>query len=498
MKLTMIDQFRRARKASVPILAIETTDQPATTKQLTIAVQNGSTPPVYQWDIVQGITPRNQPALDNLDRLLGDRDAMTLTNPTEMLACVSTVKDRSIVIMLNAHLYFTGDNRASVVQGIANLREPYKQCGATLVMLAPTFSIPSEIAQDVMIISDPLPDMAQIRQIVIDTCNAAGMSEPPDIEKICDTLIGLSAFSAEQTLATCIFKDDKGIVDIDRDSLWDKKCKAIEQTPGLSIYRGADDFKNLKDLDNLEEYLRSLVTQYSAIVFVDEIEKAFAGNAGDTSGVSQDIHGVWLTWLQDNEETDGIILIGHPGTGKSAIAKAAGNAGRIPTIVVDPNGMKSKYIGESGQQTRQAFKVIDAVSSGRSLVIATCNSIEALSPELKRRFTLGTFFCDLPSENGRKAMWAHYGKVYGVKTEHSFDDTGWTGAEIKQTCRLAKKLSASVDKASTYIVPVCRASGERIETLRNQASGKFISASVSGVYQKRIEQAKSSRSFDLN
>ncbi|MGB7590439.1 MAG: hypothetical protein WBO19_04275, partial [Terriglobia bacterium] len=44
---------------------------------------------------------------------------------------------------------------------------------------------------------------------------------------------------------------------------------------------------------------------------------------------------------------------------------------------------------------------IDAVSQGRMLFIATCNSIASLPPELRRRFTLGTFFFDLPTVDER-------------------------------------------------------------------------------------------------
>jgi hypothetical protein len=46
--------------------------------------------------------------------------------------------------------------------------------------------------------------------------------------------------------------------------------------------------------------------------------------------------------------------------------------------------------------------------SGRSLWIATCNSIASLPPELRRRLALGTFFFDLPASDERQHIWNIY------------------------------------------------------------------------------------------
>jgi hypothetical protein len=221
---------------------------------------------------------------------------------------------------------------------------------------------------------------------------------------------------------------------------------------------------------------------------MDEIEKAFAGTAGDTSGVSQDQLGAILSFMQD-KEVDGMIFIGPAGAAKSAIAKATGNVGNIPTIGFDLGAMKNSLVGKSGEQTRQALKVIEAVSQGRMLFIATCNSIGVLPPELRLRFTMGTFFFDLPTKGERKIIWDIYAKKYAVDISSSLipNDEGWTGAEIKQCARLSKKLSITLKEAAAYIVPVSKSAAEQIQTLRTQATGKFISASEPGIYETSKE-----------
>ena len=176
------------------------------------------------------------------------------------------------------------------------------------------------------------------------------------------------------------------------------------------------------------------------------------------------------------------MFLGPPGAAKSAVGKAAGNTAGVPTIAFDLAAMQDSLVGASGERLRAALQVVDAVSQGRSLWIATCNSIVSLSPELRRRFTLGTFFFDLPSPEERAAIWKIYVAKYGVSGELP-DDDGWTGAEIKECCRKAYRLKLTLKESAEYLVPVSRSAADQIKALRQQASGKFISASYPGVYQ---------------
>jgi SpoVK/Ycf46/Vps4 family AAA+-type ATPase len=223
------------------------------------------------------------------------------------------------------------------------------------------------------------------------------------------------------------------------------------------------------------------------VVFIDEIEKAFAGTGTDLSGVKTEMTGTILTYMQDRE-VDGSVFIGPPGSCKSATAKATGGTAGIPTIAFDLPAMESSLVGASTERLRTALQIIDAVSQGRMLFIATCNSIASLPPELRRRFTLGTFFFDLPTAEERATIWKIYLKKYGVSGELP-NDEGWTGAEIKECCRKAHRLAISLAQASRYIVPVSRSAAEQIKALRQMASGKFISASTPGIYRYEEQSA---------
>lgn len=186
--------------------------------------------------------------------------------------------------------------------------------------------------------------------------------------------------------------------------------------------------------------------------------------------------------MQDHNST-GVIFIGPPGCAKSAIAKAAGNEAEIPTITFDLSGMKASLVGESERRMSMGLNIVTAVSQGRALFVATCNSIEALPPELRRRYTFGTFFFDLPDEEERMAIWRIYLHRYDLPAQPIPVSVGWTGAEIKMCCELAWRMDTDLIEASSYIVPVAQSAPDRIQRLRDQANNRFISASYPGLYQ---------------
>jgi len=158
--------------------------------------------------------------------------------------------------------------------------------------------------------------------------------------------------------------------------------------------------------------------------------------------------------------------------------------------------MQNAMVGASGERLRAALKVVDAVTNGRSLWIATCNSIGALPPELRRRFHAGTFFFDLPSPDERAAIWKIYTdtvRCVGGSAGRRWMDRRGNQGMLPQGVPLELTLKESAE----YIVPVSRSAADQVKALRQQASGKFISASYPGVYQfqEMAVVARSGRAF---
>ncbi|MDI7266601.1 MAG: AAA family ATPase [Myxococcota bacterium] len=475
--MNIIDQVRAARRVSVPLVAIATPDPGATMEMLAREIDA----PALCWDIIRGVRPGNDKGRVAVEATFGD-DAGAVTDPAAMLDRATRLPKETVLFVLQAHRYLEGSAAEAVVQAIWNIRDVFKADTRTLVLLGPAFRLPPELAQDVLVLDEALPGADQLRAIVATQYQNAQL-EPPEagvLERAVDALRGLAAFSAEQVTAMSLRKSG-----LDLDALWERKRRMIEQTPGLSVNRSGETYDDLGGLENAKSFGRRILQGNAvpkAVVFLDEIEKAMAGAAGDSSGVSQDLLASLLTYMQDRSAT-GIIAVGPPGSGKSAWAKATGNTGQIPTIVFDLGGMKGSLVGQSEANIRAALKVVSAVADDNALWIATCNSVGALPPELRRRFTYGLWFFDLPSAGERKVVWQLYLGKYKLVEQKLPDDDGWTGAEIRVCCDLASRLGCNLTDASSYIVPVARSAARQIEQLRMQAGGRFISASSPGIYR---------------
>lgn len=490
----MLSYFKAARRVSAPIVVIKTPDQYAAVQTIAKSFTK-DIPPMLAWDLARGIVALNQEGQAAFGAL--GIDPITTTNPGEALGIALQFPERSILFAYNFQRVISNE---VVSQSVWNTREQFKVDGRTLVLLGPDMPLPPELASDVVIIDDPLPTEEELCAIVEEQVDTAGLPKPdaPILTKAVEAIAGLAAFPAEQVVAMSLSPDG-----LDLAGLWERKRQSIEQTPGLSVYRGSETFDDIGGIENAKEFGRSILAGQSpprAVVFIDEIEKAVSGSGGDTSGVSQEMLGTQLSWMQDKQVT-GMLLVGPPGAAKSAFAKALGNTGGIPTIVFDLSGMKGSLVGESGRNLRNAHKVVEAVAQGRALVVATCNSVATLPPELRRRFNFGTFFFDLPTAAERDKIWQIYFKKYDLPKQDLPNDEGWTGAEIKMCADLSWRLQIPLTHSAKYIVPVAKSAAESITKLRSEANGRYISASEPGPYvynPASTVATKSKRSINLS
>ena len=495
MKTTLADTFRKARSRAVPLIAIETAD-PAQTIRACIAALNGKADatPVATWDIIKGLTGSNPAGVAFCEA--NQFDAISTGNPSECLEKLSRMTPaKALIFFSNAHRFTTSE---AVSQGIWNLRDIYAAIGATLVLLAPGLRLPAELARDVVILSEPLPDREQLATALDSILADAALPsiEGDDRARALDTMTGLSDFEAKQAVALSLTKSG-----LDRAELWTRKVKQIEATPGLTVYKPREKFSDVAGLGNAKDILGKTVSgklNISCIVFFDELDKSMSASTSDSSGSTQYQNKSMLCYMNDNDVA-GVLFLGPPGTGKTLIAKALAAEYGVPLIMVDLGAMKGGLVGDTERMTADAMRVIHAISDGRALFIGACNRTENLPPELRRRFNFCSMFFDLPDDSERAAAL----EVKSTKFKLTDDQrnwtapAGWTGAEIENACRKAWAMDTTLADAAKTIVPISRTSAEMVDSLRRNASGKYISASAPGVYTNQPQPAAAATSRSL-
>ena len=201
----------------------------------------------------------------------------------------------------------------------------------------------------------------------------------------------------------------------------------------------------------LRDTLRQAQSMAPIVLWIDEIEKAFASAASRSTdgGLSQRMFGTLLTWMQER-----------------------GGSAPPPRNTDDDAPPPAPEAGV--------------------FVIATANDIEALPPELLRKGRFDEiFFVDLPNLDARAQIFSIHLKRRG-RNPAKFDiaalaqaSEGFSGAEIEQAviAALHDAFSAKGELTTAQIVetlanspPISVTMAERIDALRAWAHGRCVSA----------------------
>lgn len=449
------------------------------------------------WDICAGL------------RMAGNDPIAVTTEAQDPLAALRalpallTTDSSAILVLKNFHRFL---GNAEVVQTLIEQLIAGKQSRTFVIMLSPVVQIPVELEKLILVVDHTLPSREQLLELARGL--AVQPSEMPSgaqLEELLDAAAGLTRYEAEAAFSLSLVRHGRLLPD----ALWQLKSSALKKSGLIGLHRGGETFEQLGGLDAIKTFCRRAL-------------RTGARHA--------------------NARPRGILLLGIPGTGKSALAKALGNEMSRPTLTLDVGTLMGGIVGETERNIRQALQIADAMapcvlfldevekglsgvaSSGQTdggvsarlfstfltwlndhtsdvFVIATCNDISKLPAEFSRseRFD-AVYFLDLPSALEKQAIWAMYREFFELDRDQPLPtDESWTGAEIRACCRLAALLDLPLTEAAKNIVPVAVTAAETVERLRSWAAGRCLDAAHSGIYQKTgVGTAKTSRRISRN
>jgi hypothetical protein len=494
---SFIELFTDARAVGTPTVAVRTFDPASSIQAVKKSLgKEAEATPLVSWDAIHGLRGLTEEvgvaAVAAMCQAVSVEQAATV----DLSICLGTLESAEtdvIAFIHNPQLVWNEDKK--VIQAIWNLRDNYKAAGNMLVLLiGPGDVLPVELQQDTLVLEEPLPTRDELKKIVTDTFAYAAQetkyskcknaATPAVVAAATDALIGLPAFPSEQATAMCL---DKVNGKLDIEMLWSRKKEIVSQKPGLSYHAGSETLKDMYGVDSFKNFgVQLMKGKYSPalILRVDEIEKQFAGNATDSSGVKGDLMGEFLTWVNDKKIICSLSL-GVPGSSKSWSAYCIGGEYGRPVIDYSISAMQHEHVGVSGKNIRNANRTIDAISDGRVWLIATANSLRGLPAELISRFQIGgIFFFDTPDEEERLGIMKLKIEKYKLDANQSLPDmNGWTGRDIENCARKADLLGCSLLEAGSYVVPLMKSHAEQMDELRQSAHGRFLSASHPGVFE---------------
>jgi SpoVK/Ycf46/Vps4 family AAA+-type ATPase len=400
-----------------------------------------------------------------------------------------------VLVLQNFHRFLQS---TEVIQALAKQIIQGKQNRCFVVVLSAVVQIPVELEKLFVVLEHELPTRNQLHEIAQSVATEEGeLPTGTQLEQVLDAAAGLTRYEAENAFSLSLVRHGQ----VKADVLWEQKSQWLKKSSQMQLYRGEQDFSSLGGLESLKAFCkRSLLPGRS----------------------------------KRHRQPRGVLLLGVPGTGKSAFAKALGRETNRPTLILDIGALMGGLVGQTEANIRQALKTADAMSpcilfadeiekslsgvsgSGDSGVsarlfgtllswmndhtsdvylVCTANDVSKLPAEFSRaeRFD-GIFFLNLPSQEERRAIWSLYLREFELDHKQKLpDDTNWTGAEIKACCRLAALLDLPLIQAAQNVVPVAVTAAESVERLRTWASGRCLNANEPGIYHKDAQPSSRRR-----
>ncbi|REJ88279.1 MAG: AAA family ATPase [Planctomycetota bacterium] len=434
------------------------------------------------WDIDRGLRTAAQTD--------GDSAEVTGTDPlaaVRALGSLATSDSPSLLVLVNFHRFL---GSAEIVQAVACQVNRGKNDRTFLVILSPVVEIPTELEKLFITIEHELPDRRQIAEIARGVATEEGeLPTGAELDRVLDAACGLTRYEAEGAFSLSLVRHGR----VEPSTIWQLKSQMLTKSGLLALHRGGERFDDLGGLESLKAFCR----------------RALRPGADGAKRC----------------RPRGVLLLGVPGTGKSAFCKALGNETGRPTLTLDVGALMGSLVGQTEERTRRALRIVDAMqpavlfvdevekalsgvaASGQSdsgvsarmfgsllswlndhdsdvFVVCTANDVAKLPPEFSRaeRFD-ALFFLDLPGHEQKQAIWQIYLDLFGIDADQRLpDDEGWTGAEIRACCRLAALLDMPLMQAAENIVPVAVTAAESVERLRRWASGRCLAADQLGIY----------------
>ena len=478
--------------------------------------------PVFEWSIADGLQrshgtgPLQVPPVpvvvgkeqyrdENIPQpIYNTRDA------AELLAHLQTLTVEAVFVLKDLHRHL---DSPVVVRRLRQVGQEFEKDRRTVVVTAPSLTLPPELQPQFQRLDLPLPDKQRLRTLIDEEFTKLAQKrkfqikiDKTGLDAAAANLCGLTELEAQRAVSQAIIARYGLMPEIVQDVL-EAKREILRQSGTLEFIPTPNSMSSVAGLENLKTWLRK--------------RRAACTPEAMAAGL---------------EPPKGVVILGVQGCGKSLLARCIAGEWQMPLVKFDAAAIFDKYIGETEKRLRQMFQIAeqlapcvlwvdelekifagsspdsassDAGTAARLLgaflswmqdrrapvfVAATCNNVELLPPELIRKGRFDEiFFVDLPNSAERKAIFETHLRKRKVNV-NDFNlpalvsaSEGYSGAEIESAIQSAlyatltdhqRLTTESVIAELRFTVPLSRARAEDVQKLRAWARERAVPASA--------------------
>lgn len=447
-------------------------------------ISNNRNKQLYQWSVTEGLqTPDGSFLAEFKD-------------PVKVLEYILQIDVNGLFILKDYRSYM---NDPVVIRKLRDLGRALKLSKKSVIFLSPMLKIPGELEKEIAVVDYKLPEKGDLAEIVKSIASSVGgknldqINDSNFLNKIVEAALGLTAEEAENVFAKSIVENG----DFNLKTILAEKEQIIRKSGVLEYYHANENMKEVGGLEQLKDWLAKR-------------GKAFSPAAREFG----------------LPEPRGILLLGIPGCGKSLSAKAISSMWQLPLLKLDVGKVFSSLVGSSEENVRRAIATAESIapsilwldemekgfsslsSSGQTdggttarvfgtfltwlqekkspvFVVATCNNVKELPPELLRKGRFDEiFFVDLPSKEERKDIFKiHLEKRHREPEKFNLDKLAdstkeFAGSELEEiiVSALYDAFDEGVDLEQKHLdktvegmIPLSKTMGDQIKGIREWA-----------------------------
>jgi hypothetical protein len=394
-------------------------------------------------------------------------------NPLKALEQLNQAEDFTILFAYNYQWFI---NSPQIIQTIQDNLSTWSYSGKAFICVSPTDEIPLEIQKDFLLINLPLPDENEITIAINHSLPNSNVTMPSGkkLHKIVSSCKGLTKTEIEQVLALSLVENNG--INFSTNVINDYKAITIRKTGFLDVLPSNINFSDIIGYENIKAFILETI---------------------------------------DNPKAKGIMTIGPPGCGKTALMKAiVGETGKFG-LEINMGKLFSKYQGETDKNINAVIGLITAIgdclvlidefekqfagagsdgsldsgttrrATGRWLdflqnrpsgvyIVGTANSFAGIPGEYLRpgRWDSSPFFIDLPTSKVKKEILKYYANKTGIKLPKKIPSNlmrDFSGADVESLIHIANMRKMSLENAAKCIIPQAKTMAENINAFRHWA-----------------------------